>query len=554
MNIGQVLRRGAFLIVLAAGLALLLTNLQAPGSGADGAGVVKTATDPTVEAGTDSGAAAADEPDRESAPANPSLFVQTDLDKKDKVPRPAARKAGAEPVGPFSISGLVVDESGRGVSGVQVTAYSKTLFAAGDVTAPGRSKSDRSAFTGIDGFYEFQGVADGEYRLRTEPDEQYEAAETIVRAGVDTADLVLRQRREDLAVVGTVRSDGEPLDGVQVAAVGQSSGAAYTDMNGAYAFDLQLTAGRTSYTLQFARDGYREKRSVLVEDDLLQPGAIRVDADLEPIEAFVEVTGSVLDKKGSPVPGETVQLYSEATRQRYTAVSGRRGEIRFPEVETSDDYMVSVRPADSFRDYVALDVEIGAAGADLDIVLEPRAYGRLVGQMVNPDGLPVPAFSLWLRSPEAVNQPARLVTSDQQGFFDVDKVGAGPLVFETRGSPHVSISGIELAPGETRDVMLVLDWGTHQVAGLVMDDMGRPISASELYVTSVRDDGGLRSHVVRRAVTDETGFFVIGQVGSGYHTIRVDSPGFQSEVIDHEVGRDSPEVIIRLERAYSHGM
>ena len=253
-------------------------------------------------------------------------------------------------------------------------------------------------------------------------------------------------------------------------------------------------------------------------------------------------------------PGRRVQLYSEAARQRYSSVSGRRGEIRFPEVETSDDYSVSVRPADLYRDYVVQNVEIGVAGAELDVVLEPRSYGRLAGQMVDPDGRPLPEFSLWLRNPGAVNQPARLVTGDQQGFFEVDQVEAGSLVFETRGSPLVSITGLKLSPGETKQVTLVLDWGNHQVAGLVMDDMGRPVSATELFVTSVRRDGGLRAQAVRRAVTDETGYFLVDRVGSGYHTVRVDAPGFRAAILDHQVGMDDPQVIIRLERVYSHGM
>lgn len=465
----------------------------------------------------------------------------------------APRKATAEAAGPHSISGMVMDESGRGVFGVPVTAYARSLFGEEGASAPDRTVPSM-ALTDVDGFYDIDGIADGEYRLRTEPDNRYEAAEAIVRAGAEGADLILRERRPGLEVAGTVRGDGEPLAGAEVVAVGQPSGAVLTDENGFYETTLEMTAGKSNYTLRFTREGYRERRSVLTVDDQAGPGRIRVDADLEPAQAIVEVTGSVRDRESKPAAGETVQLYSGAARQRYTAVSGRRGEIRFPEVETSDDYMLSVRPADTYRDYLALDVEIGVAGADLDIVLEPRSYGQLTGQMVDADGQPLPAFSLWLRNSEALNQPPLLVTGDQQGYFEVDRVEAGPLVFETRGSPLVSITGARIAPGEAKTVSLVLDWGVHQIAGLVMDEMGQPVSASELYITSVRRGGGLRAQAVRRAVTDETGYFLVGQLGSGYHTVRVDAPGYRVAIVDHEVGTDNPEVVIRLERAYSHGM
>lgn len=542
---------GGILLTIAAGLgAVYLLQSRGGSPEVDGAAPAveiaaahreDRADDPEAGAGEPSaqpGEASSLPPARAAAPPGRAL-----------PPRDAADLSA----GPHAISGMVMDESGRGVFGVPVVAYAKNLFGKDGASAPDRT-APSMALTDVDGFYEIDGIADGEYRLRAEPDDGYETAEAIVRAGADGADLILRERRPGLEVFGTVRGDGEPLPGVEVVAVGQPTEAVLTGEDGNFEMALQITAGKPGYTLRFLREGYRENRAILTADDLAAPGPIRVDADLEAAQAIVEVGGSVRDPEGKPVAGETVQLYSESARQRYTAVSGRRGEIRFPEVETSDDYMVSVRPADVYRDYVALDVDIGVAGAELDIVLEPRAYGRLVGQMVNPEGLPVPSFSLWLRNPKALNQPPRLVTGDPRGFFEIDRVEAGSLVFETRGSPHVSISGIRLAPGETRDVLLVLDWGNHQVAGLVMDNMGRPVSASELFVTSVRKDGGLRAHVVRRAVTDETGFFVVGQVGSGYHTIRVDSPGFQSTVIDHEVGRDSPDVIIRLERAYAHGM
>jgi hypothetical protein len=459
-----------------------------------------------------------------------------------------------EPEGPFSVSGMVVDEAGIGVGDVEVLSRLKHAFDADEASGGGEPADDRTVLTDIDGFYEIRGVADGEYRIQTEPTDRYEAASAVVRAGSETADLVLRARRPALEIGGTVRGDGDPLSGVEVAAVGQSSGAVHTDENGSYELELQVSGGKPNYTLRFARDGYREKRSVLTSDELAVPGRIRVDADLEPSQALVEVTGAVRDREGDPVSGETVQLYSKAARQRYTAVSGHRGEIRFPEVETSDDYSVSVRPAEAYQDYVVRNVDIGVAGASLDVVLEPRSYGKLAGQMVDPDGQPVPGFSLWLRNTEAINQPALLVTADQQGFFEVDRVEAGALVFETRGSPLVSISGLRLSPGETRQVRLVLDWGNHQVAGLVMDDMGQPVSATELFVTSVRREGGLRAQAVRRAVTDETGYFLVAGIGSGYHTVRVDAPGYRAAILDHQAGRDNPEVIIRLERVYSHGM
>jgi hypothetical protein len=139
------------------------------------------------------------------------------------------------------------------------------------------------------------------------------------------------------------------------------------------------------------------------------------------------------------------------------------------------------------------------------------------------------------------------VTGDQQGFFEVDEVEEGALIFETHSSPLYSISGIHLSAGEEKDIRLVLDWGNHQVAGLVLDDRGAPVTASELFVSSLRRDSGMRTHAVRRAITDEEGYFLFTQVGPGYHTIRVDVPGFDEMILDHDVRRDNRDVVIRLQ-------
>ena len=481
-----------------------------------------------------------------------------------------------EPQGTFSVSGMVV-------GGIEVVSLLKHAFGEQQEADRADAAGERTVLTDIDGFYEIRGVADGEYRIQAGPTDRYEAASAVVRAGSETADLVLRTRRPEILVYGTVQSEGAPLDGVEVQVIGQSDRASPTDANGQYELELEVVGGKSAYTVRFAREGYRETRVPVDSLEAARQSEIRIDAELDPIRELVDVSGQVISRDGKPVPDQSVQLYSESARQRYTAVSQRDGSVFFEDVETSSDYMLTVYPKERWRDFTRNGIEIALGGADLEVVLEPLALGRLSGQMVDPEGRPVPEFSLWLRNPGAINRGASLVTGDQQGFFSVDKVEAGDLLLETRSSPLFSISGIRLSEREEKSVRLVLDWGSHHVFGLVMDDGGQPLPATELFVTSLRRENGLRAHAVRRAVTDETGFFLVNQVGAGYHTIRVAAPGFLpgpglgsrllhilrpdiqrdpasavpgflSAVLDHEVGRDAPEVIIRLQRASAHGM
>jgi hypothetical protein len=456
-----------------------------------------------------------------------------------------------EPQGPFSISGMVVDEAGMGAGGIEVVSRLKHAF--GEQEAADDADGERAVLTDIDGFYEIRGVADGEYVVQTEPTDRYETARAMVRAGSETADLVLRERRPEVLVFGTALSEGVPLDGVEVAVIGQSDGAA-TDSQGNYELKLEVAGDKRGHTLRFAREGYREVRATVDGPKTARRGEIRVDAEMEPVRELVDVSGTVVSRDGEPIPDQSVQLYSESARQRHTAVTRTDGRFWLEDVETSSDYLLAVYPEEHWRDFKKHGVEITLGGVDLEVVLEPRALGRLSGRMVDPDGQPVPLFSLWLRNRSALNSDPLLVTGDQQGVFRAGEVEAGELVFETRSSPLYSISGIRLADGEEKQVTLVLDQGAHQVSGLVMDDGGRPVAARELFFTSVRSDNGLRAHAVRRAVTDQTGFFLVDQVGSGYHTIRIDAPGYRSAVLDHVVGMDAPEVIIRLERESAHGM
>ncbi len=554
MKTKQQRSKGIFATVLIAGLVSLLTNL--PDSGVETTtpvnfqAVENPHTEPAIQEST--------YPPPPPGQTKYEVTLKPDAVRNNdlQTAAPVTEDPVPEKGGPLSISGRVVDEAGIGVPGIEILSSWKNLFPVDKDPDASKSKPEREQYTFTDtgGFYEIHGVGDGEYRIRTQPSDFYEAAQTVVRAGVETADLVLRERRPEVGVFGTVQSDGEPVDNVQVLAIGQSDRAVFTDGEGFYELDLEVSGSKPAYTLRFVREAYREKRSVLETQNIVRSGQVRVDAELEPVRELVEVSGTVYNMKGLPVPGESVQLYSEDARQRYTAISDRKGEIWYAEVETSSDYSLSVHPTDSYQDFFARNVEIGLAGADLEVVLEPLDYGRLSGQMVDSNGQPVPGFSLWLRNSDAVNQPVLLVTGDQQGNFVVDQVKEGALIFETHSSPQHSISGIHLSAGEEKEVRLVLDWGNYQVAGLIVDDRGAPVTASELYVTSLRRDSGMWTHAIRKAVTDAAGYFLFTQVGPGNHTIRINVPGYGTTLLDHYVGKDNPEVIIRLERGSTHGM
>jgi len=92
------------------------------------------------------------------------------------------------------LSGRVLDETGTPVSGLQVLATARRLVPLGQEVAVVAGDRQRSTRTNVDGHFTFQGLLDGEYQVHTEGNDQYGEATALVRAGVDSAVLVVTEK------------------------------------------------------------------------------------------------------------------------------------------------------------------------------------------------------------------------------------------------------------------------------------------------------------------------------------------------------------------------
>lgn len=397
------------------------------------------------------------------------------------------------------------------------------------------------------GWFSFQPVPDGEYELRTARTRRHEGATAVVRAGSDSTVLVIEARSaRSLLVRGYVESEGGgALHAVRVEVVGRPAQATTSDESGAYGLRVPVSGRAPEAELRFVRAGYREQRVAIGAEAEDLDELVR-DVRLAPTGALGSVSGHVSGDDGRPVYRAAVQLYSSRLGRRAQAVSDRDGSYAIAGVEEADDYRMWVRADGAYRDYVREDVAVGSHGAVIDVVLPSLAFTGLRGAMVDPEGRPVPGFTLLLRPAQA---GARWipVTGDAQGRFAVADLPEGPLVLETRGAPQLSVTGIALAAGAEREVRLALDVGVHRLEGqLVSEGGGEPVGGARIALRWASVAGGLSSRSFRETISDASGRFLFSNLGTGVHTLSATADGFRGARLQHPVGSATVPVRIPL--------
>jgi protocatechuate 3,4-dioxygenase beta subunit len=444
--------------------------------------------------------------------------------------------------GGLSISGRVLNRDGEPVPGIALSATPyMPRSSVGRLVASGQ----RGGSTGGDGAYEIRDLEAGEYEVRTTATDGYPAVRIIVRAGADSADIVLAESQK-VRVYGTVTDPwGQPLARVQVVAPVESAERTHTDEDGNY--EIYLVAHEDKrYDLSFLLQGYHAERPRLMGRDLADAQEMRLDVQLEVLGEATVVSGTLKTVRGDPIAGERIQLSSPLLKTRYSAASDREGGFRIPNVEISSDYQLYVWPRGAYQDYSQTSLAATRGGLFLEIVLEPLASGRLAGRMVDADENPLPNFRLWLWSMRARSRPLS-VSADSHGYFVVEQAPEGALRFGTRSRPHLEISGISLAAGDDEEVVLVVDWGEHVLSGEVLDDRGSPLAGARVQLSWAHASGGIQSTSLRDAVTDNSGFFRFTQLGPGTHALNVSATGYRGVRERYEVGEYSGPVEVQLD-------
>jgi protocatechuate 3,4-dioxygenase beta subunit len=470
---------------------------------------------------------------------------KSDISQPNRQVHPGEAKQMAGEEGnrlPPSIRGKVLDEEGRPVAWMGISADSLRLFGMPQ-GALGNSVAAQ-ATSNETGVYQFEHLPEGEYRIRTMATALYQPAEITVRTGVEAADLIVSGERQ-VSIRGTVKDiKGKPLQGVRVVYEGEPSLEASTEEDGGYGFDISVTRSDRNSLLRFTLTGFRDETRQLNERDIYGRKEVLVNASLTPVKSLVIVAGKVSNREGVPLTGEIVHLIGQTS---YRGVTNYAGEFVIPDVEGRQSYRLNVPSLSPYRPYVK-EVLVGSNDVDLDIVMERGAAdsATLSGRMLDAAGNPLPRFSLWLQSynPEA-RGPVQ-VTSDDWGRYVVDGVPLGTLSLVTQSQPKIIVRGINLPEGGAQNVDIILDWGAYEVYGQVVDSRGLPVPASKIVLSWTYQYNGLRSQSERTTVADSDGFFRFTQVGPGVHSISLHDPTLRSAQIEYRVGQDTGPVVVQV--------
>lgn len=440
--------------------------------------------------------------------------------------------------GELSISGRVLNQRGNPVSGIQITAR---RF---DASTNRFSSVNHSAPSLAEGRYVIKGLTAGDYQLRTTLSDRYTSATVYVRAGFQSADIVLSDGHQ-VRVIGTVTdAAGSPLAGVEVIP-SRSGRRTKTDEAGSYTTTLVTQRNRT-YSIRFRAPGYTTEIHSLSGADVADVPETRVDARLSPA-GNSEVTGMVTDEFGNVVAGARIWVNSPSLKTSYQAKSDANGFYAISGIKAGYDYRLTATVRGLYERYIRKPVAIADGGLTVDIILTAIAGGRVVGNMVDAQGEPVPSFTLLLTSSKAGGRTLPVV-GDSAGYFEVDQVPEGRLTFVTRSQPRVSIRGAELTASGEVIVRLVIDWGVHSLDAQVTDISGNPIPGVDAALSWRHEAGAMQSSSSRRTLTDAEGFFRFTQLGPGMHRLNLTAKGFQRYHTSVNIGGDTGELRIQLQR------
>jgi hypothetical protein len=445
------------------------------------------------------------------------------------------------------LAGRVIDEGGNAAPGLTVLARPWRLFAGSNDARGSVAAAERRSVTGTDGSFVFQQLPDGEYQLETEDTELYGKATALVRAGVDSAVLAVETKPgRSRYVSGIVESTrGGPVSGARVDVVGQPRLTALSDESGTYSLRLPLTGRPPNTVLRFSRDGFRERILSIGAPEAVESDRLERNVRLVPLGQSASVTGSVTGDDGAPVRRASVQLFSTGRRRSFQAFSDDDGRFSLADVEPADDYRLWIRAQGQYKDHVQEGVRVAPEGASLDVVLESLGGASLQGLMLDPEGRPLPGFTLWIRA--AHGPSAKSVTGDAVGGFAVGDLPEGPVTLETRALPLLTVTGIQMTRGAVQEARLTLDIGDHRLEGHLHTHEGLPVAGARVTLHWSFVEGGLKSQSFRESVSDASGYFLFTQLAAGVHTLNVTATGFRNKSLRQQVGFDTPAIEVQLQ-------
>lgn len=257
------------------------------------------------------------------------------------------------------------------------------------------------------------------------------------------------------------------------------------------------------------------------------------------------IRGRVVDEQGIGVGGATVCTFFTQREPVESAADGRF-EILHADAARDRHSLFARKPG-----FVEAKVTVDGRQPEPEYVLELVRGSRVRGSVRGPDGRVVAGARLFLGfSPNAYDRLDAV--SERDGTFEFASVGAGTHVLWTRRDGFAPDTRTIEVPDDGTAIRVDVDLGTpHFVAGIVVDEQGRPVagvrlSALQRAPAAYGMRGGRTEYLDVRARTGPDGTFRLDGLPAGV----VDVEAFASDILrltqsDVSVDRDDLRIVVQ---------
>jgi len=318
---------------------------------------------------------------------------------------------------------------------------------------------------------------------------------------------------------------------------------ARSDAEGRYQISVKLAKFKNP-VVNIMRSGYREERVWVGGDDLGSGQAIKLDVSLSEANDTTSIHGWIGNDIGEGIAVQKIRIKSRGLTQ-YVVSSDERGDFSFEGVRSGLTYRLEVFPEAQYSQYLYDSVEVTHNTPFIKVILTSINLVDINGMVVSSAGVPVPDFEIKVRN-TTTNSLVRMVSTDSSGFFKLDRFPAGELQFLTPYPVYFKITGVTLAPNETRSLILVIDKGIHYLSGWVSDQNGVPVDNARVALDAEINRGTTKSLSYRSRVTNSAGAFSFADLGNETHVITVYTQDFKQKTISHRFESPSEEIHITL--------
>ena len=327
-----------------------------------------------------------------------------------------------------------------------------------------------------------------------------------------------------------------------------------SDVQGNYRLLLDMPKHRFP-ALHFLRHGYSGIRIEPDKRQLQQKPVLQLDLELEDNPDSVKQSGWVGNDVGVALEAVRIELTALETGNGdnffLTVFTDTSGRFDLEGVPAGGKYKLSVNPTPEYQGYQDDNFVVGTNPEQVNIVLNSLKLVDLHGMVLNQESAPIPGFEIQI-SNLPTGAHSRTIISDTSGFFSLRGFPLGAVKLTThinnQGAEYFRISGLTLTDNEYRNLILIVDKGSHFLSGWVSDENGIAVVKAMVTLEARAQDGSIEYFSYRSQNTDASGRFAFADVGSGEHQLSVYANGFDKQELLHRFKAQSDEIQVKLTR------